>query len=159
MVSIATLVQKGNYSSPVASVSKQSMQEAYGGFSSGIIWLFVMHSAQREIRERNHYTVDCVVAIYVGILLWKMTGFLWPAKNASRDRKLAVLEKIQGSLIQAAKDSDIDEVRELLKEVEMDSQHSLNRGGSNRANLLFACAIIFFSLTVVLLALTLTSDG
>lgn len=134
------------------------MQEAYGGFSSAIIWLFVMHSAQREIRERNHYSVDCIVAIYVGILLWKMTGFLWPTKNASRDRKLAVLEKIQGSLIQAAKDSDIDEVRELLKEVEMDRQHSRNKG-SNWGTRLFACATIFFSLVIVLMALTLTSDG
>lgn len=134
------------------------MQEAYGGFSSAIIWSFVMHSAQREIRERNHYSVDCIVAIYVGILLWKMTGFLWPAKNASRDRKLAVLEKIQGSLIQAAKDSDIDEVRELLKEVEMNRHHSQNKG-SNWATRLFACATIFFSLTIVLLAFTLTSDG
>ncbi|KAF3445497.1 hypothetical protein FNV43_RR10673 [Rhamnella rubrinervis] len=142
----------------VAVLTAMAWTEAYGGFSSAIIWLFVMHSAQREIRERNHYSVDCIVAIYVGILLWKMTGFLWPAKNASRDRKLAVLEKIQGSLIQAAKDSDIDEVRELLKELEMDRLHSQNKG-SNWATRLFACATIFFSLTIVLLAFTLTSDG
>lgn len=135
------------------------MQEAYGGFSSAIIWLLVMHGAQREIRERHHYSVDCIVAIYVGILLWKMTGFLWPAKNASRDRRIAVLEKIQGPLIKAAKDSDIDGVRQLLKEVEVDQQHSQKIKGSNRATWLFASATIFSSLTIVLLAFTLTSDG
>lgn len=133
------------------------MQEAYGGFSAAFIWALVIHSAQREIRERHHYTVDCVVAIYVGILLWKMTGYFWPTKDASRGRRLKKLEKIQGRLIQAAKDSDIDQVRELLKEVELGSPKS--QGDKNRAMQLFAGGIIFFALTVVLLAFTLTSDG
>lgn len=134
------------------------MQEAYGGFSSALIWLLVMHSAQREVRERHHYTVDCIVAIYVGILLWKMTGFIWPAKNTTRERRLEMLEKIQGQLTHAAKDSDIDEVRELLKEIELGSQESQSRGPS-RTMWLFACATILCSLTIVLLAFTLTSDG
>lgn len=133
-------------------------QEAYGGFSSALIWLFVIHSAQREIRERHHYTVDCVVAIYVGILLWKMTGYIWPVKDASRGRRLTKLEKIQGRLIQAAKDSDMDKVRELLEEVEIGSQESQNKG-PNRAMWVFACATIFSALTIVLLAFTWTSDG
>lgn len=134
------------------------MQEAYGGFSSALIWLLVLHSAQREIRERHHYTVDCIVAIYVGILLWKMTGFLWPAKDASRGRRLTKLEKIQSRLIQAAKDSDMEEVRELLKEVELGSQESQNKGPS-RATVMFASVIIFSALTIVFLAFTWTSDG
>lgn len=161
VVAIATLWFKGKLlkSCWLLSVFKQSMQEAYGGFSSVIIWLLVMHSAQREIRERHHYSVDCIVAIYVGILLWKMTGFLWPAKNATRDRRLAVLEKIQGPLIQAAKDSDIDGVRELLRQVELDPQHIQKNKVSNRATWLFASATIVSSLTIVLLAFILTSDG
>ena len=134
------------------------MQEAYGGFTSALIWMLVMHSAQREVRERHHYSVDCVVAIYVGILLWKMTGFLWPTKGALRERKLAMLEKIQGRLIHAAKDSDMDGVRDLLKEVELGSQEGQSRGPS-RTMWLFACGTIFFTITVVLLAFTLTSDG
>ncbi|KAH7525110.1 protein PHLOEM UNLOADING MODULATOR [Ziziphus jujuba] len=143
----------------VAVLTAMAWTEAYGGFSSVIIWLLVMHSAQREIRERHHYSVDCIVAIYVGILLWKMTGFLWPAKNATRDRRLAVLEKIQGPLIQAAKDSDIDGVRELLRQVELDPQHIQKNKVSNRATWLFASATIVSSLTIVLLAFILTSDG
>ncbi|PON96296.1 Sphingomyelin synthase-like domain containing protein [Trema orientale] len=142
----------------VAVLTAMAWTEAYGGFSSALIWLLVMHSAQREVRERHHYTVDCIVAIYVGILLWKMTGFIWPAKNVSRERRLAMLEKIQGRLTHAAKDSDIDEVRELLKEVEQGSQGSQSRGPT-RAMWLFACATIFTTITIVLLAFTWTSDG
>ena len=117
-----------------------------------------MHSAQREVRERHHYTVDCIVAIYVGILLWKMTGFIWSAKDGARDSRLTKLGKIQGRLLQAAKDSDMDEVRELLKDVELGSQESQKKGPS-KVMWLFACGTIFFLLTIVVLAFTWTSDG
>ncbi|KAJ6681490.1 hypothetical protein OIU74_019886 [Salix koriyanagi] len=142
----------------VAVLTAMAWTEAYGGYSSAFIWLLVMHSAQREIRERHHYSVDCVVAIYVGILLWKMTGFIWPVKDSMRSRRLAKLDRIQGKLIQAAKDSDMDEVRELLKEVELGTQESQNKGQSKYL-WLFSCATIFSALTIVLLAFTLTSDG
>ena len=117
-----------------------------------------MHSAEREIRECHHYSADCVVAINVGILLWKMTGFIWPMKNKSRDRKLDKLEKIQSRLIQAAKDSDMEEVRELLKEVELGGQEKQNSSNS-KAMWLFSGATIFSTLTIVLLAFTWTDDG
>lgn len=117
-----------------------------------------MHSAQREIRERHHYTVDCVVAIYVGILLWKMTGFIWSREATSSNRRLNKFEKIQSRLIQASKDSDIDEVRELLKEFELSSEESKNQIGIKYARL-FRSATIVFALTIVVLAFTLTSDG
>ncbi|KAG2663087.1 hypothetical protein I3760_16G010700 [Carya illinoinensis] len=143
----------------VAVLTAMAWTEAYGGFSSALIWILVLHSAQREIRERHHYSVDCIVAIYVGILLWKMTGFIWPAKDASRGRRLNKLEKIQSRLIQAAKDSDMDEVRELLKEVELGSQENQNNKSLSTATLVFACGIIFSALTAVILAFTWTSDG
>ncbi|KAL5560178.1 hypothetical protein UlMin_036389 [Ulmus minor] len=142
----------------VAVLTAMAWTEAYGGFSSALIWLLVLHSTQREVRERHHYTVDCIVAIYVGILLWKTTGFLWPTKDATKERKLAMLEKIQGRLTHAAKDSDIDEIRELLKEVEVGSQERRNKGAS-RGTWIFACATIFSSIIIVLLAFTFTSDG
>ncbi|GFS37503.1 sphingomyelin synthetase family protein [Actinidia rufa] len=142
----------------VAVLTAMAWTEAYGGFSSAIIWLLVMHSAQREIRERHHYSVDCIVAIYVGILLWKMTGFIWPMKNKSRDRKLDKLEKIQSRLVQAAKDSDMEEVRELLKEVELGGQEKQSSSNS-KAMWLFSGATIFSTLTIVLLAFTWTDDG
>ncbi|KAJ9146119.1 hypothetical protein P3X46_028426 [Hevea brasiliensis] len=142
----------------VAVLTAMAWTEAYGGFSSAFIWLLVLHSAQREIRERHHYTVDCIVAIYVGILLWKVTGYIWPTKDVTKSRKLLKLEKIQSRLVQAAKDSDMDEVRELLKEVELSGQESRNKGQS-KSIWLFACVTIFSALTIVLLAFTLTSDG
>ncbi|GAV86461.1 PAP2_C domain-containing protein [Cephalotus follicularis] len=142
----------------VAALTAMAWTEAYGGYSSALIWLLVMHSVQREVRERHHYTVDCIVALYVGILLWKMTGFIWPPEDASKDRRLTKLEKIQGRLIQAAKDSDMDEVRELLEKVELGCQERQNKGPS-QAMWLFASVTIFSTLIIVLLAFTWTSDG
>ncbi|KAK3428116.1 hypothetical protein EUGRSUZ_F04230 [Eucalyptus grandis] len=143
----------------VAVLTAMAWTEAYGGLSSVFVWLLVMHSAQREIRERHHYTVDCIVAIYVGILLWKMTGFIWPPKDARRNRRLLKLEKIQSRLIQAAKDSDMDGVRELLKEVELSTQEKSSGRRSKWVMWVFPCATIFSALTIVLLAFTWTSDG
>ncbi|KAL0323252.1 UNVERIFIED_CONTAM: hypothetical protein Sangu_1944500 [Sesamum angustifolium] len=141
----------------VATLTAMAWKEAYGGYSSALIWMFVMHSAQREIRERYHYTVDCVIAICMGIFLWKMTGLFWPIKDASRAKRLDKLDKIQSRLLQAAKDSDIDAVRQLLNEVDLSSQVSQKPG--SRLMWLFSGATIFFTLVVVLLAFTLTSDG
>lgn len=122
-----------------------------------MIWILVLHSTQREVRERHHYSVDCVVAIYVGILLWKMTGFIWSAKDLSKAKRLAKLDEVQGRLMHAAKDSDIDEIRELLKEVEMAGQEKQN--SSQWAIWLFAGITIVVSLIIILLAFTWTSDG
>ncbi|KAH6824109.1 Sphingomyelin synthetase family protein [Perilla frutescens var. hirtella] len=141
----------------VAVLTAMAWTEAYGGFTSAIIWMFVAHSAQREIRERHHYSVDCLLAIYMGIFLWKMVGLFWPIKDSSRYKRLNKLEKIQSRLVQAAKDSDMDEVRELLKEVELSSQ--VRQESSSRALWLFSGATILFALVIVVLALTLTSDG
>lgn len=122
-----------------------------------MIWFLVLHSAQREIRERHHYSVDVVVAIYVGILLWKMTHFIWSNKDISKSKRLAKLDELQGRLTHAVKDSDIDEVRELLKEVELAGQ---DRGGYPQWMIyMFAVIVTAFSLAIVLLAFTLTSDG
>ncbi|KAL4557712.1 hypothetical protein LXL04_035899 [Taraxacum kok-saghyz] len=145
----------------VAVLTAMAWTEAYGGWSSCFIWMLVAHSAQREVRERHHYTVDCIVAIYVGILLWKMTGFLWPIKNRSRELRLKRLEKIEGRLYQAAKDSDLEKVRDLLKQVDLGSQSKNNEDGKGkgRGMQFFAGGTIVFALTVVVLAFVLTSDG
>ncbi|GFP86912.1 hypothetical protein PHJA_000835000 [Phtheirospermum japonicum] len=141
----------------VAVLTAMAWTEAYGGYTSALIWVLVAHSAQREIRERHHYSVDCIVAIYMGIFLWKMVGLFWPLKDTSRYSQLDRFEKIQSRLVQAAKDSDIDEVRELLKEVELTSQ--VGQKPKSRAMWLFSGATIFFAIVIVLLAFTLTSDG
>uniref|UniRef100_A0A0E0HYM0 Sphingomyelin synthase-like domain-containing protein n=1 Tax=Oryza nivara TaxID=4536 RepID=A0A0E0HYM0_ORYNI len=141
----------------VAVLTAMAWTEAYGGWISVVIWFLVLHSAQREIRERHHYSVDCIVAIYAGILLWRMTGFIWSAIDNSRARRLAKLDKVQNRLFQAAKDSDMDEIRGLLNEVELAGQE--RKGFSQRVILSFSSAMIVFTLSCVLLAFTLTSDG
>lgn len=142
----------------VAVLTAMAWTEAYGGWTSSFIWLLVLHSAQREVREHHHYSVDCVVAIYVGILLWRTTECLWSAKDTFLNRKLVKLEKIQGRLFQAAKDSDMDEIRELLKEVDIGSQDG-QESSTPWTVLLFGGIILFISLTIVILTLTWTSDG
>ncbi|XP_066324183.1 protein PHLOEM UNLOADING MODULATOR-like [Miscanthus floridulus] len=94
-------------------VDDAQCEEAYGGWSSVLIWFLVIHSAQREVRERHHYSVDCIVAIYIGILLWRMTGFLWSAMETNRSRRLSKLDEVQKRLFRAAKDSDVFEIRNL----------------------------------------------
>ncbi|KAL3513897.1 hypothetical protein ACH5RR_026614, partial [Cinchona calisaya] len=141
----------------VAVLTAMAWTEAYGGLTSILIWLLVFHSAQREIRERYHYTIDCLIAIYVGIFLWKIIGLFWPTKDASRKRRLNKLEKVLGRLMQAAKDSDMDRVKEILKEVELSGRDRQNP--TSWAMTLFSCATIFCTITMVLLFFVLTSDG
>ncbi|KAL2894273.1 Phosphatidylinositol:ceramide inositolphosphotransferase [Bienertia sinuspersici] len=142
----------------VAVLTAMAWTEAYGGLSSALVWLLVLHSAQREIRERHHYSVDCIVAIYVGILLWKMTGFIWSSQNATRLKRLSKLDKIQGKLIQAAKDSDIEQVQKLLDEVELGSQESKG-GKASKVMWLFPLVTTISTFTIIIMAFTLTSDG
>lgn len=122
-----------------------------------MIWFLVIHSAQREVRERHHYSVDCIVAIYIGILLWRMTGFLWSAMETNRSRRLSKLDEVQKRLFRAAKDSDVFEIRSLLNEVELVGQEK--KGFSQRVLFSFAAAVIVFTILFVLLAFTLTNDG
>ncbi|KAG9444273.1 hypothetical protein H6P81_015613 [Aristolochia fimbriata] len=141
----------------VAVLTAMAWTEAYGGWTSVLIWILVLHSGQREIRERHHYTVDCVVAIYVGILLWRISSFLWSARDTNRAKRLDKFDAVQGKLMQAVKDSDLDEVREILRTVELAGQGRHNtREWAIRA---FAAVTIVSSLIMCLLAFLWTSDG
>lgn len=87
-----------------------------------------------------------------------MTGFIWSHEVRSGNRNLVKFEKIKSRLVQASKDSDIDKVRELLKEIELSSEESKNQTAFKYAKL-FSGATIGFALTIVVLAFTLTTDG
>ncbi|EPS66137.1 hypothetical protein M569_08640 [Genlisea aurea] len=148
----------------VAVLTAMAWTEAYGGLTSAFMWLLVIHSAQREIRERHHYSVDCIMAIYMGILLWKTIGLFWPIKNRrSEAQRLNKLEKIHHRLLQAAKDSDIDGVRELLlrEDAELSSSKIISNGpfSQSKAMWVFSGGTIFFTVVIALLAFKLTSDG
>ncbi|CAA7404465.1 unnamed protein product [Spirodela intermedia] len=141
----------------VAVLTAMAWQEAYGGGTSAVIWLLVLHSAQREVRERHHYSADCVVAVYVGVLLWRQTAFLWSASGAAR--RLKKMEEVRGRLVRAAKDSDMNEVKALLEEVELAGEEDRRRGFSQRALMAFGGLTVVFALSCVLLAFSLTNDG
>lgn len=88
-----------------------------------------------------------------------MTGFIW---SKQENRKLTKLEKIQHRLIQAAKDSDIDEVRELLEDIGLTSDDYKNNPSATakvRYAWLFPGLTMFFALAIVFLAFIWTSDG
>lgn len=140
----------------VSVLTAMAWTEAYPGWTSAGIWFLVLHSAQREIRERHHYSVDCVAAIYVGILLWWTTGFIWSAKDTSKTLKLNRLAQIEGRLVQAAKDADLEKIRDLLKQVNDPIQ---SQKPTKRALWGFATFVIIFSLGIGLLAFTWTADG
>ena len=84
------------------------MQEAYPGWTSVFIWLLVAHSGQREIRERHHYSVDVVAGIYVGILLWRTTSWVWSARDRGQELRLKQLALVEGDIQKAAKEGDVD---------------------------------------------------
>lgn len=88
-----------------------------------------------------------------------MTGFLWPAKDSSKARRLAKLEEIQSKMIKAAKDSNIDEVRELLEEVKLSGQEGEKNRSQSKAMWVFPSVTILSAIVIVLLAFTWTSDG
>ncbi|KAF3337667.1 hypothetical protein FCM35_KLT18254 [Carex littledalei] len=141
----------------VSVLTAMAWTEAYGGWTSAILWVLVLHSAQREIRERNHYTVDCIVAIYVGILLWRATSFIWSAKDTSKARRAAKFDEVRTRLVQSARDYDVDEIREILEEIEIAGQDKETL--SKRTIMVFGSVVVLFTFTIVVLALTLTTDG
>lgn len=89
--------------------------------------------------------------------MWRMTRFLWSARETNRSRRIAKLDEVQNRLFRAAKDSDILEIRSLLNAVELAGQEK--KGFSQRIIFSFAAAIIVFILLFILLAFTLTNDG
>nr|ATB19508.1 putative sphingomyelin synthetase family protein [Juniperus scopulorum] len=140
----------------VAVLTAMAWTEAYPGWTSAGIWFLVLHSTQREIRERHHYSVDCIVAIYAGILLWRTINLFWSAKDQSKTLRLEQLAQIEGRLVQAAKDADLEKVREMLYELNNPVQ---GQNPTKRALWGFAATVIIFSLGIGLLAFTLTADG
>lgn len=60
------------------------------------------------------------MAIYVGILLWRATGFIWSAKDTSKAKRAAKFDDVSRTrLVQSARDYDLDEIREILEEIEI----------------------------------------
>ncbi|CAD6244236.1 unnamed protein product [Miscanthus lutarioriparius] len=120
----------------VAVLTAMAWAEAYGGWSSVLIWFLVIHSAQRED--------DWVPLVCNG-------------NQSIQSRRLSKLDEVQKRLFRAAKDSDVFEIRNLLNEVELAGQEK--KGFSQRVLFSFAAALIVLTVLFVLLAFTLTNDG
>ncbi|CAI5985632.1 unnamed protein product [Closterium sp. NIES-64] len=101
----------------VAALTACAWQEAFPGWASAMVWGLVFHSAQREVRERQHYSVDVVIALYLAPLLWRTTRFLWshpPAPPTRREAFGAALSEREAALMKALKDGDLGAVREAI---------------------------------------------
>lgn len=140
----------------VASLTAMAWTEAYPGWTTGLLWSFVLHTAQREIRERHHYSADIIGGIYMGILLWRSTSFIWTSKDRLQEARLQALAKIEGRIMQAAKDGDVNNVRQLLEQVEGDNKE---RRPSQVVVVIAASIVTTFSLGIALLAFVWTADG
>lgn len=140
----------------VSSLTAMAWTEAYPGWTTGLLWFFVLHTAQREIRERHHYSVDVISGIYMGILLWRSTSFLWTNNDKLQEARLQSLAKIEGKIMQAAKDGDVSNVRQLLKQLEDDNKE---KKPSQFVVIIAASMVTTFSLALALLAFVWTADG
>lgn len=140
----------------VSVLTAMAWMEANPGWTSWFVWICVLHSAQREIRERHHYSVDVVAGIYMGILLWRITSFIWSAKDKSKELKSKWFCKVEGKLLQAAKDADVDRIRSLLGEIETVGKE---KPVSKLAMAVFGMVVTAVSLGIGLLAFVWTADG
>ncbi|XP_002984615.2 uncharacterized protein LOC9644978 [Selaginella moellendorffii] len=149
----------------VSVLTAMAWTEAYPGWSSVFIWLLVAHSSQREIRERHHYSVDVVSGIYVGILLWRTTGFIWSAVDRHWSRGVDLeLTQIEDGLAKAAKDADLDKIRVLVEQLQSlrqgkESSQPKKSEPSQRVLWVFGGSILVSTLGLVLLAFSWTADG
>lgn len=132
------------------------LQEAYPGWTSGLIWLLVLHSAQREIRERHHYSVDVVAGLYMGILLWRLTGFVWSKRDELKVLKGKLMTENVDAFVKAAKDGDMEKIRQILSDVEKAGQES---SGMKVTEWIYAGSVLTGMFALVLVAFVWTENG
>ena len=145
-------------------------QEAFPGWSTILLWLLTIHSGQREIRERQHYSVDVVAAFYMGILLWWAAGFLWSRPKLLKRDEVVQKEvgKMAEKLMKASKDGDMETIRNLLQDAHEEADHLFKNGssrdttqnGSNNPLLWIAGAVFIVAcIGIALLIFHLTVGG
>ncbi len=135
------------------------MQEAYPGWTSLFLWLLVAHSGQREIRERHHYSVDVVVGIYMGVLLWWTTSWIWSKQDQTQAFKLKQLALVEGDIQKAAKEGDLDKIRSMLNKISMVGKIQNTPTMSNITSYVSGGIIILITLSLGLLLLSWTANG
>ena len=132
------------------------MQEAYPGWTSIFIWVLVAHTGQREIRERHHYSVDVITGIYIGILVWRTTRWIWSTQDQYKELKIKHLAAIEDEIQVAAKEGDLEKIKLTLSKINIIDKEEKE---SHWTNTLFGGFILFTTLGLGLLAFTWTADG
>jgi hypothetical protein len=135
------------------------LQEAYPGWTSLFLWLLVAHSGQREIRERHHYSVDVVVGIYMGVLLWWTTSWIWSKQGQTQALKLKQLALVEGDIQKAAKEGDLDKIRSMLNKISKVGKIQNTPTMSNITSYVSGGIIILITLSLGLLLLSWTANG
>ncbi len=120
------------------------------------IWMLVAHFGQLKIREHHHYNVDVVVGIYMGILLWSTTSWIWSRKDRSQELRLKQLALVKGDIQKATKEGDLEKMRSMLNRVDKAGKEEKI---SDTTLYTFGGIIIFATLSLGLLAFTWTADG
>ncbi|CAI5985710.1 unnamed protein product [Closterium sp. NIES-65] len=160
----------------VAALTACAWQEAFPGWASAMVWGLVFHSAQREVRERQHYSVDVVIALYLAPLLWRTTRFLWshpPAPPTRREAFGAALSEREAALMKALKDGDLGAVREAIGDAVEEAEGVVSGGvkgktagdkagkdaQTNRLLLPFGIGMILLLFVVVLTAFNMADEG
>jgi hypothetical protein len=135
------------------------LQEAYPGWTSLFLWLLVAHSGQREIRERHHYSVDVVVGIYMGVLLWWTTSWIWSKQDQTQAFKLKQLALVERDIQKAAKEGDLDKIRSMLNKISNVGKIQNTPTMSNITSYVSGGIIISITLSLGLLLLSWTANG
>jgi hypothetical protein len=135
------------------------LQEAYPGWTSLFLWLLVAHSGQREIRERHHYSVDVVVGIYMGALLWWTTSWIWSKQDQTQASKLKQLALVEEDIQKAAKEGDLDKIRSMLNKISKVGKIQNTPTMSDITSYVSGGIIILITLSLGLLLLSWTANG
>lgn len=135
------------------------LQEAYPGWTSLFLWLLVAHSGQREIRERHHYSVDVVVGIYMGVLLWWTTSWTWSKQDQTQAFKLKQLALVERDIQKAAKEGDLDKIRSMLNKISKVGKIPNTPTMSSITSYVSGGIIILITLSLGLLLLSWTANG
>ncbi|CAM6063320.1 unnamed protein product [Sphagnum tenellum] len=143
----------------VAVLTAMAWTEAYPGWTSLFLWLLVAHSGQREIRERHHYSVDVVVGIYMGVLLWWTTSWIWSKQDQTQAFKLKQLALVEGDIQKAAKEGDLDKIRSMLNKISKVGKIQNTPTMSNITSYVSGGIIILITLSLGLLLLSWTANG
>ncbi|KAG8363135.1 hypothetical protein BUALT_BualtUnG0000900 [Buddleja alternifolia] len=140
-----------------------------GGFTSGIIWLLVMHNVLKEVHSNQKYSVDCMVAIYMPIFLWKVMACFWPIISGDEPEdevRRDTLKQMNQLLTttsgenqpQQGSSSDLVETVGNVISARAESTEALTQRQSNRVKLRNV-AIFLLAITVAGVCFEVTNDA